>query len=81
MKIHSIVADSPGCLRTRETTCACNDCFNENGFLDGSVCLQMKQKLIVTKPKTTCADKEIATEQDSNIEANDSEVLQSDEQN
>lgn len=62
MKIRSVVADSSGCLRTRETTCICTDCFNETGFSDGSLCLWMKQKLTIIKPKTGDTEKNILFE-------------------
>jgi enoyl reductase-like protein len=48
MKIHSVVAASPGIVRTRETTCVCDNCFKENGFVENSQCLWLEQNL--TKP-------------------------------
>ncbi|KAH3839033.1 hypothetical protein DPMN_112454 [Dreissena polymorpha] len=44
MKIHSFIAASPG----RETTCVCDNCFKENGFVENSQCLWLEQNL--TKP-------------------------------
>ena len=79
MKIHSVVVDAPGCLRTRETTCACSDCFGDNGFSDSTLCLWTKQNLTLIKPKSKREDKDIANENESNIKANDNEVLNLDE--
>ncbi len=45
MKIHSVVAASPGIVRTRETTCVCDNCFKENGFVENSQCLWLEQNL------------------------------------
>ena len=37
--MHSVVAVRPGNVRTRETTCVCDNCFQENGFCDNTPCL------------------------------------------
>ncbi|WAR14247.1 hypothetical protein MAR_004352 [Mya arenaria] len=51
MKIHSVVSIVPGIVRTRETTCVCENCFNENGFVENDKCLWITQNLIKPTPE------------------------------
>lgn len=50
MKIHGVVSNQNGILRTRETTCACDKCFdNECGFREDTLCLWSKHHIELKK--------------------------------
>lgn len=46
MKIHSVIGQSEGHVRTRVTTCVCDDCFGESGFKENSQCVWTSQSMV-----------------------------------
>ena len=51
MKVHSVIALSSENIKTRETTCVCQDCFQQNGINEDTRCSWIKHCLTKKKQK------------------------------
>lgn len=57
MKIHSVVSNEKGFILTRDTTCACDKCFDyEIGFREDTLCLWSKHQLELKRATVACQE-------------------------
>ena len=70
MKVHSVIAVNDEQIKTRGTTCACQDCYQENGFYENTKCSWTKHCL--TKVQKRVRNTESDT---SNAQVNQPEMV------